>query len=230
MKENARLASTHPDKKGGMQLLAAAAQKVMKAAGPQVSKTWELHVVGHSAGSIFAAHALPLLASCGVQFKTLQLMAPAITTDLFHKTIGPAVKAGDCPTPSIYALSDVGERDDDVWAYGKSLLYLVSNSFEGRRDTPIVGMQRYFGGPELADSKHVDPALAALFARKVDGRPALVLAGRAASAEKGEDTGSVSRSESHGGFDNDPDTLNSILFRILGHKPTRAFAVRDLQF
>ena len=230
MKENARLASTHPDRKGGMQLLAAAARKAMKDAGPKAASNWELHAVGHSAGSIFAAHALPLMAACGVPFTSLQLMAPAITNDLFHKTIGKAVKAGTCPLPTVYALSDVGERDDDVWAYGKSLLYLVSNAFEGERDVPLVGMQRFFGGPELTDPKHVDTALASLLAGKVDGRPALVLAGRAGANEKGEDTGSVSRSDSHGGFDNDPDTLNSIIFRILGRKPGRVFTVRDLQF
>jgi len=37
-----------------------------------------LHVVGHSAGSIFAAHAIELLTGAGIPFRTLQLMAPAI--------------------------------------------------------------------------------------------------------------------------------------------------------
>ncbi len=230
MKENARLASTHPAGKGGMQLLAAAASKVMKAAGRKIASTWELHVVGHSAGSIFAAYALPWFASCGVPFKTMQFMAPAITNDLFHRTIGKAVGAGKCPQPTVYALSDVGERDDNVWAYGKSLLYLVSNAFEGRRNTPVAGMQRFFGGPDATDTKYVDATLSAMLARKVDRLSALVIAGRAAPEERGENTGSVSRSESHGGFDNDPDTMNSIMFRILGNKPKRPFTVRDLQF
>ena len=230
MKENARLASAHPRQQGGMQLLAEAAKKVMKVAGKKIASTWELHVVGHSAGSIFAAHALPWLAACGVPFKTMQFMAPAITNDLFLKTVGKAVAAGKCPQPTVYALSDVGERDDHVWAYGKSLLYLVSNAFEGRRNTPIVGMQRFFGGPDAPDAKYVDPALASLLGKKVDGLSALVLAGRAAPDEKGENTVSVSRSESHGGFDNDPDTMNSVMFRILGDKPKRPFTVRDLQF
>jgi hypothetical protein len=42
--------------------------------------------------------------------------------------------------------------------------------------------------------------------------------------------GATSRSNSHGGFDNDPDTLNSVLFRILGQAPRRALTTRDLQF
>ena len=106
----------------------------------------------------------------------------------------------------------------------------MSNAFEGRRNTPIVGMQRFFGGPDAPDAKYVDSALASLLGKKVDGLSALVIAGRAAPDEKGENTGSVSRSESHGGFDNDPDTMNSVMFRILGRKPKRPFTVRDLQF
>ena len=40
----------------------------------------------------------------------------------------------------------------------------------------------------------------------------------------------LSQSESHGGFDNDPATLNSVLERILGRTPTREFRSRDLQY
>jgi hypothetical protein len=226
MKENARLASQHPDKRGGMQLLAKAANRALssKKFSKEAIGTWELHVVGHSAGSIFAAYALPWLQSCGVPWKTLQFMAPAITTDLFKETLLPAIKAKRCPHPSMYLLSDVGERDDDVWAYGKSLLYLVSNAFEGRRDQPILGMQRFLGGANPEDPAAVDETLRTLMAQKVDGLPSLVIAGAGA----GE--GAVSRSETHGGFDNDPDTMNSVLRRILGKAPERPFTTRDLQF
>jgi hypothetical protein len=56
----------------------------------------------------------------------------------------------------------------------------------------------------------------------------LVIAGAApAGATIGPD---ISRSDSHGGFDNDTFTLNSVLFRILGKKPSRPFDNRDLQF
>ena len=43
--------------------------------------------------------------------------------------------------------------------------------------------------------------------------PSLVIAGR------DKRLGCRSRSETHGGFDNDVATLNSILFRILGQRP-----------
>ena len=70
----------------------------------------------------------------------------------------------------------------------------------------------------------LDPDIEALFSGNVDGRGALVVAGR------GSKRGSLSRANSHSGFDNDPDTLNSVLWRILGEKPRREFTVRDLQY
>ena len=142
--------------------------------------------------------------------------------DLFRETLLPAIKAKRCPHPSLYVLSDVGELDDDVWAYGKSLLYLVSNAFEGRRETPILGMQRFLAGPPRM-RRSVDAGCGRC--SHEGRRPAL--AGR---RRRGGPAGAVSRSETHGGFDNDPDTLNSVLRRILGKAPTRPFTTRDLQF
>jgi hypothetical protein len=34
----------------------------------------------------------------------------------------------------------------------------------------------------------------------------------------------------HGGFDNDEHTMNSVLFRILRNKPGRPYTLRDLQY
>jgi hypothetical protein len=124
----------------------------------------------------------------------------------------------------MYVLSDVGERDDQVWAYGKSLLYLVSNAFEGRRETPLLGMERYVSDEGSEGKQFVDPEITALFKQKVSGLPSLVIAGRA------DGPASTSRSETHGGFDNDPETMNSVLWRILGRRPDRPFTDRDLQF
>ena len=49
------------------------------------------------------------------------------------------------------------------------------------------------------------------------------------SGEEGE-VGAIAKSDSHGGFDNDPNTMNSVLTRILGEVPGRVFTERDLQF
>ena len=42
--------------------------------------------------------------------------------------------------------------------------------------------------------------------------------------------GRRSASQSHGGFDNDPDTMNDVLRRILGEKPTTPFTKEVLDY
>jgi hypothetical protein len=136
----------------------------------------------------------------------------------------------------MYILSDVGERDDTVGPYGKSLLYLVSNAFEGKRNVPLLGMERYVNAsnPEFTreEKAAIDKEIAALFSANDGQASNLVIAG-AVPPEKGEDVmvkPDVCRSDSHGGFDNDPYTMNAVLYRILGKAPKPIFDVRSLQF
>jgi Papain family cysteine protease len=224
MKENAELASNHSDNKGAMQLVTRYVDKAKKKLAAKDKAGWELHVVGHSAGSIFAAHALGILSSLGIPLKTVQFLAPAIRTDLFKDLILPAVESGGCPLPSLYVLSDELERGDSVGPYGKSLLYLVSNAFEGERGIPLLGMQKYIDG---------DKTLAKLYCKQVNGRSALVVS-QGLAPDKSVTDGAIaqgcSASRSHGGFDNDPSTLNSVLYRILETKPKRLFTGRDLEY
>ena len=224
MKENARLASKHPDGRGAMELVARYALAALGAHAPAERARWEIHVVGHSAGSIFAAHALDHLVKLGGAFKTLQFLAPAITNEEFKSIVVPLVEQRSCPLPTLYNLSDTAERAENIGPYGKSLLYLVSNAFEGRRGKPLLGMTRFLLGDERGRRLEVDPLLAKLFAKKVDGRPALVIA-----SPKGS-PGSASQSATHGGFDADAATMNSVLHRILDKAPARPFSERDLSF
>lgn len=49
--------------------------------------------------------------------------------------------------------------------------------------------------------------------------------------DNGTDVALVSsQSRSHGGFDNDAPTMNSVLYRILGGPPRRPFTPRDLDY
>jgi hypothetical protein len=224
MKENARLASAHPDGSGGMQLIARHARAALARLSRSERASWEIHVAGHSAGAIFIAHAMPYLVGLGLSLKTLQFMAPALTVADFKRLLLPFIAKHQCPVPSLYLLSDQGELDDQVGPYGKSLLYLVSNAFEARRKTPLLGMARYIDRDAAGSTRDADPELRTLFASKVDGRLSLVIAGRRGAA------GSVSQSDTHGGFDNDSATLNSLLHRILGRAPSPGFSLRDLQY
>jgi hypothetical protein len=222
LKEHARRASAHPRRKGGIQLMARYAAAAIQGLTGAERRRWELHVVAHSAGAIFAAYALPHLATIGVTFKTLQFLAPAITAELFKRAVLPYVAAGRCPHPTNYVLSDQAERDDAVGAYGKSLLYLVSNAFEPRHETPLLGMERFVTGGAAGDRGRTDPVLRRLFVRSVAGLPSLVVAGRPGGPA------SRSRSTTHDGFEKDLDTLNAVLWRILGRRPARPFTARDL--
>ena len=229
MKENARLASEHPDKQGGMQYLAryvedAVAQNI----GGSSPKDWELHIVGHSAGSIFAAYAMKLLTGLGLPIATINFLAPAVTMELFQKLLVPLIAQKKIPRPGLFILGDEAERDDTVGPYGKSLLYLVSNAFEHKRGRPLLGMERFVSDRGTAAAADTVPAMNALFKDPLGGLPGIVIAGTADPED------SRSQSTSHGGFDNDADTLNSVLCRILGKKKVsalpRAFTKRDLAY
>jgi len=213
MKENARLASERTT--GAMQLVVKYANMAKASLGRTAGTDWELHVVAHSAGAILTAHAIAPLASLGMSWKTLQFMAPAIRMELFKEAMVPKILNNTCPKPSMYILSKVGELDDDVGPYGKSLLYLVSNAFEGSREVPLLGMQKFL---------EEDRTVLELLDSRVDGLPGIVVSG------EGGGPGAMSMSGTHGGFDNDPNTMNSALVRILGELPKVAFTDRDLRF
>ena len=231
MKRNAMLASNHNPEVGAMQIVTKHVVGALSAVTVAEKAKWEFHVIAHSAGSIYFSYALNHLLELknqGIAFSSVNFMAPAITTELFKNLVYKSVADKVCPLPSVFILSDAGERDDKVGPYGKSLLYLVSNAFEGERGVPLLGMQFFL-------SKDQD--LTDLFNQQLpSGHPALVIAGQHANIPQAQMTPdqkfSVSESESHGGFDNDPATLNSVLRRILvtsGATVTREFTPWELK-
>ena len=219
MKENARLASDHREQRGAMQLLA----KYIREAGKSGGGDWELHIVAHSAGSIFFAHMLQHILSLKLPLKSVQFLAPAVELDVFRDKVFKLAGAGQCPLPTLYLLSEDAERDDTVggrMVYGKSLLYLVSNACEKKRGTPILGMHACLQTDKAMKSAYQSAA--------ADGLPNLIIAGEKRETE-GKETAS-SQSTSHGGFDNDVATMNSVLYRILGGAPVRPFSRHDLNY
>ena len=109
-----------------------------------------------------------------------------------------------CDKLNLFILTDDLEQDDSVGPYQKSLLYLVSQAFEEKLPAPILGMKNF------ADELQNDPELTAL-----DKRFKLYVS---------DGTGSYyTESQTHGGFDNDPVTMNRLLREILGKRPTRTF-------
>ena len=197
MKDNAGRATREMD--GGARLTAAQIAALFQSMNLQP----ELHLVGHSAGSIFFAHLLPFLMKLGIPVKTLTLYAPACTTKLFTDNVLEHVNNG-IDRLTIFNLTDETEQNDTVSsAYHKSLLYLVSEALESSRQTPLLGMEKY-----LTKDRKIKSTLGKrVFANE-----------KAVAYSVGGPTSVklISQSTSHGGFDNDEDTLNSTLRIIRG--------------
>jgi len=167
-------------------------------------KDMQIHLAGHSAGSIFWSHGLPLIVAAAIPVKSLQLLAPAVTTSLFREKVLPLLEnGGPVEQCSIYTMMKEYELDDTVGPYQKSLLYLVQHALEDIRDTPILGLEV---------SLRSDTKIAPIFGL---GSHVAALRHEVIWSVTAQSTGiSASRSTSHGGFDDDPATLESLVRRI----------------
>jgi predicted chitinase len=204
MKENALAAS----KSGGAADLVVRHVQRLYAAGAEV------HLVGHSAGSILLGPVATSLAAAGVPIASCSLWAPACTMALFNKHYRPAIENQQIGRFGLYVLNDKTERDDNCGKiYNKSLLYLVSDAFEDkiripsalpgvlpdyRAGVPVLGLEKCLGAKERA-----------LF----DGtQHQLVIAPNQADPA----SGTASQARAHGAFDDDPATVMSTFLRVLG--------------
>ena len=212
MKENAELACSSG--RGGT-LLAAALQKLAGTWGDE----FELHLIGHSAGSIILGNLLTPLAACGLsdRIASIQLYAPACSVQFANRHY--ASRADLMSRLFIDVLSDRNERDDNVVGiYRKSLLYLVSNALESDLRTPILGLAnvsdpKYHGW----DGSSTTGEVLSIWreAAKQAG-----LRDRTSVVERDKILQSVqppkTANASHGGFDNDVETFTATLKRITG--------------
>lgn len=217
MKQNALAAS----RRGGGARLALNHLARLQARDAQV----EVHLLGHSAGGIFLAPLAQLLTAkgriaagylrgetgYGLKLASCTLWAPGCTVDLFKQTYLPAIESQALERFALFVLSDKAEQDDDcAHLYNKSLLYLVSNALEavphipGFRDgVPLLGMEKFV---------NVDPRVRAIFQ---SGRARLVVAPNDAPAGSPD----ASKTQHHGDFDDDNNTVRATLANILGAPP-----------
>ena len=212
---------------GGMKASAAAACEAQGAATYVARKLGaflrlhadkvELHAIGHSADSIFQAHFVPACREvAAAKFSTMQLLAPAVTVAEFNRRLLPLATAGEVAHTTIFTMRRSFEQDDHcAQVYRKSLLYLVMEACEPERRTPILG---------LAECLRRDAGLKDLFGL---GGVASTRGEVVWSKSESEDGRSASTSTSHGGFDDDAPTMNSVLRRVRGLKdedPIEAYA------
>lgn len=191
MKNTARL--TNEKDTGGAwyfaQKLAAFTKERAKDKKPGVT----VHAIGHSAGSIFHSFLVPELIGAGVPVASLDLLAPAIRVDEFKQRIMKRTVLPKIAATTIFTMSQpFEERDTCIGVYRKSLLYLIRAALEDDQDAEILGLQECLRrDPDLA-------GLQVVWSQTVGGGPR-----------------TTSCSTTHGGFDNDRATMNSLARRIL---------------
>ena len=165
-----------------------------------------LYAAGHSAGAIFHADFLPVAFEAGVpNVEQLHFLAPAIRIDRF-KSLLPHV-GNHIKHLAVFTMAKDQERDDNcAKIYRKSLLYLIRHSLEKDKDAEILGLE---------ESMRRDRDLARFLGL---GGPASATADVVFSPSVGSDGDHASRSTTHGGFDDDASTMNSVALRVLGLK------------
>lgn len=182
MKQNAAAISANPNS-GLVQLF-----RQFKTS-QEAKQPIRIHLVGHSAGSIVNSHLIAAGVKQGLRFESVSYLAPAITMQDFRDLAYPHIQSGLVGRYQQFHLSDQAEQDDRTCSpYRRSLLYLVSESFEHGVPTPILGMQKYYDtafGNRGKLKCHVSP-------------------------------GKVSGSTTHGGFDNDRPTQTQVISFIKG--------------
>ena len=153
-----------------------------------------------------------------LRISSCSLFAPAASVALFEShyysyLVSPDTVFG-LDRMQVFNLDDRLERDDTVGeVYRKSLLYLVANAFEEAVPAAILGLQK-----DMDDLLNKDKMAA------VRDRFSVRVA-----------DGSVSdwtESTTHGGFDNDVKSMNSLLRTILGAgvEPKRLFTQSSLDY
>jgi hypothetical protein len=198
----------------------------LRAALPADEKR-RITLVGHSTGAIYIAELLKKADEVfadrpDVVFEVV-FLAPAATFNVIHEMLvdyGHRIGTMQSPkrTLRMFTMQDELERGDKLLGviYPHSLLYFVSGVCERDKfgDEPIVGMQRYFDREHFTASDfpmvdtfrdmivqqsnnyHVDHVAWSL--TSVQNQPP-------------KPAGCRTNSRSHGDFDNDPDTISSIV-------------------
>lgn len=143
-----------------------------------------IHLVGHSAGSIVHSHIVDYVCAQGMKIESVSFMAPAVRVDTFDKLVAPRLADRSVGRYLQLHLTEKAEEDDPTCGpYKRSLLHLVSASFEGGEPTPILGMEKFYRD----------------YAPKLKNATAIVA------------PGDRSASTTHGGFDDDELTQRRVV-------------------
>ncbi|MDB5584447.1 MAG: hypothetical protein JWR80_9623 [Bradyrhizobium sp.] len=189
---------------GGSALLHEIEQIWQKGGRPRVI------LVGHSAGSIFVCEMLKAAAKnaalAGLKFEIV-LLAPACTFKLLDDTL--TLAPHQIADFRCFAMSDELEQKDSLikGIYPRSLLYFVSGVLENEADEPLVGMHRFHTRTPPFDDEafpNIKRVLDHLQAHQNGWVWSLSSSGEGLNTE----------CTTHGGFDDEKTTIESIKYFI----------------
>lgn len=240
MKQNAEAAATSGFTPRGLVEMADNLKKLVDDLG---QKKVELHLLGHSAGSLINGHLIRLLWARKLPIETSTLMAPACTLDFANQTYRKVIEDGGLKRKDfhIHLMSDQREQADNViGAYHKSLLYLVSRAYEELQRMPLLGMAKAldkdfqdFSDPDLAEwniaAKNMTEqwnrfywgtTIPAGFATTGRGLPDSFASTLHIFNDPKMNYGAgIKKDTSHGGFDNDVNVITAVLLTMLRQAP-----------
>ncbi|MCX6312080.1 MAG: hypothetical protein NT084_10655 [Bacteroidetes bacterium] len=170
-----------------------------------------IDLVGHSAGSIAICNLLKQTDKSLV-FGNILFMAPACRVDLFYREM---VSAKNRFTNfRMFTMYNEFEKQDNLvpFLYTHSLLYLISGILEDNGKSPdawILGLERHISDKPPYDS---DNTLKEVHDYLFDSSENRIVFSK---SKDGSAEGLLSRSTSHGGFDDDVDfTIKSLKYLI----------------
>ena len=199
MKQNAAAISAAADTGAGIlyqHFVRSAAQK----------EPLRLHLVGHSAGSIVHSHVIDYVCAQGMKIDSVSFLAPAVRVDTFDRLVAPRLADRSIRRYQQFHLTDKAEEDDPTCGpYKRSLLYLVSQSFE-QPDDGDDGGQASKSGSQTAARERWQPVPVLGMQKFFDE-----YAARLKNATGHASPGTISTSTTHGGFDDDEPTQRRVI-------------------
>jgi hypothetical protein len=177
----------------------------------------EIHLLGHSAGSIVLGELLSACTSNKLRVQSCELYAPACTLGFANEHYAPALARGTLKSRGLHIVNLSAERElaDTVGPYRKSLLWLVARALERSHKTPLLGLASALSTERLEElwhKDHRDDVSAWLERwRKSGGELRLLNDAQVSTGRLGQAIKST-----HGCFDNAADIIGASLARIRG--------------
>ena len=238
MKQNAEQGAENGDPPRGLFVLTDRLMQLQAMLKKQ-GKKLDLHLIGHSAGSIVHGHLLKLLCAKQLAVASCSLYAPACTLAFANQTYRPAIENHFLPRNQfhLHMMSDEREKEDNVAGiYHKSLLYLVARAFETQHKTPLLGMAASLDAATFHPDNAIDGLWNPATITTLKDWNAFYWNGKTPSGfsatgaglhpeqaaclhivnDKTMNCGTRQIATAHGAFDNDVATISATLARILG--------------